>query len=70
VNSNNLPNFVTAGTHQGLRQQMFAVNARYGAFHRFFDIGQYKDKSGKMKWIAWYYRKLDDLNELMEEGGE
>jgi hypothetical protein len=47
---------------------MILVNAKYGAFHRFFDI---QFVGGK--WFAWYFRDLDanDVNDVNEiEGGE
>jgi hypothetical protein len=64
LHSKDLPDYITSETPQGLRRSMFRVNAKYGASHKFFDIQPFKDKKGKTKWIAWFYRELKQIEEL------
>lgn len=64
LHSKDLPDFITAESPQGLRRSMFKVNAKYGASHKFFDVSQFKDKKGKTKWIAWYYKEFKNLEDL------
>ena len=58
--SDSIPNFITARTLKGLRLLMFKRNADAGAFVKYFDISSYVDKTGKLKWVAWYYERVED----------
>lgn len=64
VHSDWIPDFITAQSPMGLRRMMFITNAKAGTQFKYFDIQLYKDESGKAKWIAWFYRRLEDLKGL------
>lgn len=64
VHSDWIPDFIQAQTPMGLRRMMFITNAKAGTQFKYFDIQLYKDESGKTKWIAWFYRRLEDLKGL------
>lgn len=55
VDSRFIPQFVSAGSPQGLRRAMLLANARAGAFHKFFGV-QFVNG----KWYAWYYAPVTD----------
>lgn len=57
IDSRSIPAFVQARSPQGLRRQMLMVNARAGAFHKFFDI-QFVNGN----WIAWYYKQIENAD--------
>lgn len=59
-----IPDFITAQTPMGLRRMMFITNAKAGTQFKYFDIQLIKDESGKSKWIAWFYRRLEDIKGL------
>lgn len=58
--SDNIPNYITAGSPRALRLLMFKTNAQAGKQFKYFDIQTYQDKQGKSKWIAWYFEKVED----------
>jgi hypothetical protein len=64
LHSKTFPDYITAGSPQGLRRLMYKTNAKFGANHQYFDISQYVDKKGKHRFIAWFFRDLNDLKEL------
>lgn len=64
VHSNDLPAYITAESPRGLRRLMYKTNARYGSSFRYFDISHYITKQGKTVHIAWFYKKLKDIEEL------
>ncbi len=39
---------------------MFKKNAETGALNKYFDISSYLNKSGKIRWIAWFYQRVED----------
>jgi hypothetical protein len=43
---------------------MLKTNAKFGATHKFFDISQFTDKKGKRKFIAWFYRSVEKLEDF------
>lgn len=64
VDSFHIPQYVKARSPEGLRVAMMRVNARAGAFHKFFGI-QFVNGS----WFAWYYKKLETSDvEAMSRG--
>lgn len=61
-----VPNFVKAGSPDGLRRQMYAVQLKDSMQYKFFDI-QFVNGS----WVAWYFyepktepQKLQSAKEL------
>jgi hypothetical protein len=63
-NSKLLPDYITAESPRGLRLLMLKTNAKFGATHKFFDISQFTDKKGKRKFIAWFYRSVEKLEDF------
>ncbi|HNC40325.1 MAG TPA: hypothetical protein PK522_00925 [Nitrosomonas sp.] len=43
---------------------MLKTNARAGASFQYFDINQFTDHNGKLRWIAWYYSDIGSIGEL------
>ena len=72
IHSKELPDFITAGSPRGLRLKMFRLNTKFGSYHKFFDIGTFKDRNGKQKWIAWYFKELKNLGDVEDvvSGGD
>lgn len=63
--SDNIPNFIEARSPKGLRVLMFKTNAKTGSLNKYFDISSYVDKSGKTRWIAWFFQRVEDaVNDL------
>ena len=58
--SDNIPNFIEARSPAGLRRLMFITNSKTGSLNKYFDISSYIDKSGKIKWIAWFFQRVED----------
>ena len=65
-----IPDFITAQSPMGLRRLMFTTNAKAGTQFKYFDIQSFKDDSGKTRWIAWFYRKLEDVGTLSDGSTE
>jgi hypothetical protein len=63
-----IPNYIKAGSLQGLRRLMLLNNTRKSAWHKYFDI-KYVNEGLKTYWIAWYYENIDDksIDEQSEE---
>jgi len=61
VNASAIPNFVKAGSPQGLRRSMLMNNARLGAMVHYFDIQTYTENN-KTIWIAWYFENMETLS--------
>lgn len=55
-----IPNYIIAQSHRGLRIKMLKTNTKNKQWHKYFDIKQFTDKQGKVKWIAWYYVDIRD----------
>lgn len=66
ANAKLIPQYVSARSPQGLRRAMIMLNAKSGAWHKFFDI-QYVDG----RWFAWFYQEVtaEDLKPLPVNGG-
>jgi hypothetical protein len=62
-----IPDFITAQSPMGLRRLMFSTNAKAGTQYKYFDINQFKDDSGKTKWIAWFYRNVEGIGNLNDD---
>jgi hypothetical protein len=58
--SDNIPNFIEARNPKELRALMFKKNAETGSLNKYFDISSYVNKSGKIRWIAWFYQRVED----------
>lgn len=59
-----IPDYITAQSLLGLRRLMYTTNAKHGTQFKYFDIKQFTDDKGKLKWIAWFYRNLESIGEL------
>lgn len=70
IHSDWIPDFITAQSPMGLRRMMFITNAKAGTQFKYFDIQLFKDENGKTKWIAWFYRRLDDIKNLSDGSTE
>ena len=44
---------------------MYRTNAKLGAECQFFDIQSYK-KGERTIWIAWFYQRLEKLDDITE----
>lgn len=58
VSIKRIPNYITARTPQGLRRLMLMNNIKLGTEFNYFDL-QFVNK----KWVAWYYQKVELLQE-------
>lgn len=67
-NSNQIPNFITAGSPLGLRRQMLKNNVRLGAFVRYFDI-TYVTEEKKSYWVAWFYEDVTFNDAVIKSQG-
>ena len=65
IHSDLIPNFIEAPSPQGLRALMYRTNAKLGAECQFFDIQSYK-KGDRTIWIAWFYQRLERLDDITE----
>lgn len=61
-----IPNFVTAGSPQGLRRRMLMNNARLGSFVHYYDIQSYKDAKGVTVFIAWFFENVSNNDPIFE----
>lgn len=59
-----IPNFIKAGSPQGLRRSMLMNNARLGAFVHYFDIHFVADK--KPYWIAWFFEPVSNNDPIFD----
>lgn len=59
-----IPNYIKAGTPEGLRLLMYKTNAKHGLQLQYFDIQQITDGNGKFSWIAWFYINLESIGDL------
>lgn len=64
MKSLSIPNFVKAGSPNGLRRQMLLNNARLGAFVNYHCIEQVSDGK-KSYWIAWYMEELQNNDPIL-----
>ena len=60
-----IPNFVKAGSPQGLRRSMLSNNARLSAYVQYFDI-QFINEAGRSYWIAWYFEPIQNNDPIFE----
>lgn len=56
-----IPNYVAAGSPQGLRRLMILNNVKRGTWYKYFDI-QLNPKDGR--WYAWYLETVTDFDLL------
>jgi hypothetical protein len=56
-----IPNFLSAGSPQGLRRLMLLNNIRNGKQYNYFDI-QFVGS----KWFVWFFEK-EDVNKLLTQ---
>lgn len=67
IHSDNIPNFIESSTPRGLRLLMLDTNNKASKQFMYFDISSYVNKSGKIRWIAWYYSNVKDLEQEIGE---
>ena len=58
--SDNIPNFIEARSPKELRVLMFKMNSKHSSKYQYFDIASYVNKTGKIRWIAWFYQRVED----------
>ena len=68
VKSTAIPNFIKAGSPQGLRRLMLLNNARLKSFVNYFNISQYTDEKGQLTFIAWYFEEIESNDTLLKAG--
>ena len=65
IHSTTLPDYIEAGSPKRLRFLMYEVNAKLGGMVYFHNIQTYVNKRGQTRWVAWYYKRIEDVvNEL------
>ena len=64
--SDEIPDFITAQSPNGLRRNMYLNNAKHGCKFTYFDIAKINEEK-KSYWIAWFLKEVTDIKEL-EDG--
>lgn len=59
-----IPNYISAGSPQGLRRLMLQNNLKYGKQYNYFDI-QFVNG----KWFVWFFEKEDEIALLNSTNG-
>lgn len=55
-----IPQYIKAGSPEGLRQLMFKNNARLGSYVHYFNIQYIIEPNKKPYWIVWFYLDVKD----------
>lgn len=62
-----IPQYIKAGSPEGLRQLMFRNNAKLGGFVNYFDITFVQEPGKKPYWIAWFFLDVENNDPMFKE---